>query len=138
MLPRTNCEIPHYPYHSLSLQPTGRAYARMKPVTSAQFLAAAIAITVALTFTPMPIDFRERMDYFGNRVAYFAIQQPHNQLTVTAISEVTIFPKQNTFDLFNQMTWEQARNLLQETPCNASCKVSKAKVQSKPGSSARI
>jgi transglutaminase-like putative cysteine protease len=63
---------------------------------------------------PIPMDFHERLDFFGNCVAYFAIQQPHNKLTVTAISEVTIFPKQNTLDLFNQMTWEQTRNQLQE------------------------
>lgn len=65
---------------------------------------------------PLPMDFRERIDFFGNRVTYFAIQQPHTELMVTAISEVTIFPKQNTLDMFNQMTWEQVRSLLQETP----------------------
>jgi transglutaminase-like putative cysteine protease len=67
--------------------------------------------------TPTPTDFRERHDFFGNRVAYFAIQQPHKQLTVTAISEVILFPKQNTIiDLGNQLSWEQVRNLLQESP----------------------
>ena len=65
--------------------------------------------------TPMPTDFHERLDFFGNRVAYFAIQQPHTQLTVTAISDVTIYPKQNTANLFNPMTWEQVRSLLQGT-----------------------
>lgn len=65
---------------------------------------------------PTPMDFRERIDYFGNRVVYFAIQQPHIQLIVTAVSEVTIFPRQNNLDLFNQLTWEQVRSLLQETP----------------------
>ncbi len=65
---------------------------------------------------PVPSDFHERIDFFGNRVAYFAIQQPHTQLIVTAISEVTVFPKQNTLDLFNQMSWEQVRGLLQEHP----------------------
>jgi transglutaminase-like putative cysteine protease len=62
------------------------------------------------------MDFSERIDFFGNRVAYFAIQQPHTQLIVTAISEVTIFPRQNNLDLLNQMTWEQVRSLLQESP----------------------
>jgi transglutaminase-like putative cysteine protease len=66
--------------------------------------------------TPAPADFYERIDFFGNRVAYFAIQQPHTQLIVTAISEVTLFPKQNSVDLLNLMSWEQARSLLQETP----------------------
>jgi len=65
---------------------------------------------------PTPMDLRERVDFFGNRVVYFSTQQPHTQLIVTAISEVTIFPKQNNLDLFNQMTWEQVRNLLQGTP----------------------
>lgn len=65
---------------------------------------------------PMPSDFHERIDYFGNRVAYFAIQQPHTQLSVTAISEVTVFPKQNTPDLLNQPSWELVRGLFQDTP----------------------
>ena len=64
---------------------------------------------------PAHADYRERIDFFGNRVAYFATQQSHTQLIVTAISEVTIFSRQNNLDLFNQMTWEQVRGLLQET-----------------------
>lgn len=66
--------------------------------------------------TPMPSDFHERIDYFGNRVAYFAIQQPHTQLSVTAISDVTVFPKRNTPDLINQPSWELVRGLFQDTP----------------------
>ncbi len=65
---------------------------------------------------PTAVDFRERVDYFGNRVAYFSIQQPHTRLDVTAINEVTIFPRQNNLDLLNKITWEQVRSLLQETP----------------------
>jgi transglutaminase-like putative cysteine protease len=65
---------------------------------------------------PEPCDFQERIDYFGNHVAYFAIQQAHKQLIVTAISEVTIYPEQQIFDLFNQLSWEQSRQLLLETP----------------------
>ncbi|MDO9212535.1 MAG: transglutaminase family protein [Methylococcales bacterium] len=65
---------------------------------------------------PTPTDFREWLDFFGNHVTYFAIQQPHTQLTVTAVNEVTIFPRQNNSDLTNRITWEQARNVLQEMP----------------------
>jgi transglutaminase-like putative cysteine protease len=65
---------------------------------------------------PIPTDFREWLDFFGNHVTYFAIQQPHTQLTVTAISEVTIFPRQNSADLLNRISWEQVRSLLQELP----------------------
>jgi len=66
--------------------------------------------------TPEPSDFSERMDYFGNRIAYFAIQQAHQRLMVTAISEVTIFPKQSRDDPANLITWEQVRDQLQGGP----------------------
>jgi transglutaminase-like putative cysteine protease len=65
---------------------------------------------------PQPSDFCEWTDFFGNHVTYFAIQQPHTQLTVTAINEVTLFPRQNRLDFLNRMSWEQANNLLQEIP----------------------
>lgn len=78
---------------------------------------------------PTPMDFSERIDFFGNRVAYFAIQQPHIQLIVTAISEVTIFPRQNNLDLFNQMTWEQVRSLLQETPVQGQAQSQQGQIQ---------
>lgn len=73
-------------------------------------------LSTQFEISPAPIDFHERIDYFGNHVAYFAIQQAHTQLVVTTISEVVIFPEQQTFDLFNQLSWEQAQSLLQEIP----------------------
>jgi transglutaminase-like putative cysteine protease len=78
---------------------------------------------------PMPMDFQERLDFFGNRVTYFAIQQPHNQLTVTAISEVTVFPKQSTLDLFNQLSWEQVRGMLHESTSPAQIQSQQGQVQ---------
>ena len=66
--------------------------------------------------SPAPVDFHERLDYFGNHVAYFAIQQAHRQLVVTAVSELTLFPEQRSFDASNPLSWEQARSLLQEMP----------------------
>lgn len=62
---------------------------------------------------PAPNDFHERSDFFGNRVAYFAVQQPHQRLNVTVISEVTVYPRQSRDDLANGLTWEQARDQLQ-------------------------
>ena len=78
---------------------------------------------------PNPMDFREHLDFFGNSVIYFAIQQPHNQLTVTSISEVTVFPKQNTLDLFNQLAWEQARNMLQDNTLQSQSQSQQGQVQ---------
>ncbi|MDD5462096.1 MAG: transglutaminase family protein [Methylococcales bacterium] len=66
--------------------------------------------------SPDPVDFQEHIDYFGNHVAYFAVQQAHTRLIVTALSEVTIFPQQQTFDLSNRISWEKARSHLQEVP----------------------
>ena len=63
--------------------------------------------------TPMPTDYNERTDFFGNRVAYFAVQKPHTKLLVTVISEVTLFPKQNNLGVFNQLSWEQVQQTLQ-------------------------
>ena len=78
---------------------------------------------------PAPMDFSERTDFFGNRVVYFAIQQAHTQLIVTAISEVTIFPRQNNLDLLNQMPWEQVRSLLQETPVQGQSQSQQGQIQ---------
>ncbi|MCX7096020.1 MAG: transglutaminase family protein [Methylobacter sp.] len=66
--------------------------------------------------SPDPSDFQERKDFFGNRVAYFAIQQAHQRLMVTAVSEVTLFPKQSRDDLTNLTAWEHVRDQLQEGP----------------------
>jgi transglutaminase-like putative cysteine protease len=66
--------------------------------------------------SPEPSDFNERQDFFGNRVAYFAIQQAHQRLMVTAVSEVTLFPKQSGDDLANLISWEQVRDQLQGGP----------------------
>jgi transglutaminase-like putative cysteine protease len=63
---------------------------------------------------PEPLDLYGRTDFFGNRVTYFAIQQPHNQLVVTAINEVTISPNQNSLVVFNPVSWENVCDLLRE------------------------
>lgn len=43
-----------------------------------------------LVVDPPPTALRERTDFFGNRVSYFAVQRPHEELTVTASSEVEV------------------------------------------------
>jgi transglutaminase-like putative cysteine protease len=41
---------------------------------------------------PAPAEREEREDFFGNRVLYFAVQHPHEQLLVTSRSEVEVDP----------------------------------------------
>jgi transglutaminase-like putative cysteine protease len=66
--------------------------------------------------TPKPADFTERVDFFGNHVAYFAIQQAHTALTVTSVSEVIVFPKPTNLNLDHSPSWENVRALLQDFP----------------------
>ncbi len=46
--------------------------------------------TSTVEISPQPSDHRERVDYFGNRVAYFTVQHPHQLLTIKASSEVEV------------------------------------------------
>ncbi|MFA5983386.1 MAG: transglutaminase family protein [Methylococcaceae bacterium] len=64
--------------------------------------------------TPTAADFQERVDFFGNRVAYFAIQQAHTRLVVSATSEVLVLPTATTPAVISQMPWEQVQTLLQD------------------------
>jgi transglutaminase-like putative cysteine protease len=43
-----------------------------------------------LHIQPAPATRTERLDYFGNLLCFFTIQEPHNELVVEARSEVTI------------------------------------------------
>jgi transglutaminase-like putative cysteine protease len=67
--------------------------------------------TAGLQIEPVPYDYYERFDYFGNRTAYFSIQQPHEQLLVTAHSEVdtsATIPAEEA----GRLLWEVARERL--------------------------
>lgn len=45
-----------------------------------------------LSIEPLWNDHRERVDFFGNQVTYFTLRQPHQQMVLTAKSNVTITP----------------------------------------------
>ena len=40
-----------------------------------------------LTITPDPAVIEERIDYFGNPVEYFTVQEPHRELTVKVVKK---------------------------------------------------
>jgi transglutaminase-like putative cysteine protease len=56
---------------------------------------------------PVPDDYRERLDFFGNRVGTFAIHRAHRHLTVTATSVVDVAGRQATLPLLADQPWEQ-------------------------------
>lgn len=45
-----------------------------------------------LVVAPAPVDERERLDFFGNRVAHFSLEGAHDELTVLATSVVEVLP----------------------------------------------
>jgi transglutaminase-like putative cysteine protease len=59
---------------------------------------------------PLPDDYRERIDFFGNRVGYFAIHAPHEQLTVVASSRVEVDERPAGMTLFGHRPWEEVRD----------------------------
>ena len=72
-----------------------------------------ICTAVQVKINPAPQDYREREDFFGNRICYFAILQPHTNLTVTAISEVQIAPEGGNLDFYHDSPWENVCRHLQ-------------------------
>lgn len=65
-------------------------------------------VSTTLEIQPQPHDYYERLDYFGNRTVYFSIQQPHDQLIVTANSVVETGPSKLPEES-GGLTWEAAR-----------------------------
>jgi transglutaminase-like putative cysteine protease len=47
-------------------------------------------LTCDLLVSPEPATRSERIDFFGNRLSFFTIQEPHKELVVEALSEVTV------------------------------------------------
>ena len=60
-----------------------------------------------LVVTPAPRVQTTREDFFGNPVYYFAIQQPHDELTVTATSEVQSEPE-GQLHFASETPWNEA------------------------------
>ncbi len=46
----------------------------------------------ALEVWPRPLELAVRTDYFGNRIHYFTLTEPHRQLHLAATSKVTVTP----------------------------------------------
>lgn len=61
-----------------------------------------------LKISPLPATVNEWSDFFGNRQASFSIEKPHNELIVTAISEVEVTAGSRLLDGAFPISWEQA------------------------------
>ncbi len=69
---------------------------------------------------PAPCDRTEREDFFGNRVLYFAIEEPHDTLITTAISEVAIEDNGVQLPFRSNAPWRESTRRLKEerSPAN--------------------
>jgi transglutaminase-like putative cysteine protease len=65
-------------------------------------------LAVEVSVAPEAADYRERVDYFGNRVGYLAIHEPHRELSVTATSVVEIEDRDPVPPSLGR--WEEARD----------------------------
>jgi transglutaminase-like putative cysteine protease len=65
-----------------------------------------------LNVRPTPVIQDVREDYFGNRVCYFAIQSPHQELIVTAISIIDVNPI--AISTATSPPWESVRDSLSQ------------------------
>lgn len=63
---------------------------------------------------PKPGFRAEREDFFGNRVIYFAIDEPHERLVVTATSEVSVEAPSARSALYAGESWQEAVRRLKE------------------------
>ena len=64
-----------------------------------------------LRISPRPAVYYERKDFFGNRVVYFSVEEPHEALEVTALSELQLFPLPLP-NLDATPAWEEVQSLL--------------------------
>jgi transglutaminase-like putative cysteine protease len=71
--------------------------------------------SAVLQIDPVPHDHCSDIDYFGNRTDYFSIQQPHDQLAVTAVSDILVSPPESgLFDRTDPTPWEAVRQQLRK------------------------
>lgn len=69
-----------------------------------------VCVRSQLTIDPQPHDLRERLDFFGNRTAYFAVLTPHTRLSVTATSLVRVHGRRAAPGAAGEARWERARD----------------------------
>lgn len=70
-----------------------------------------------LDVSPQPMLIRSRIDSFGNQVWYFSLEEPHNELRVSARSRVNVMPHEVPAPQ-NTPPWESVRDqfAMAETP----------------------
>ena len=85
----------------------GHHVAHLAPVDSAS----QTWLGTRLEIEPEPAVYREGLDFFGNRVAYFSLEAAHRALTVRALSQVDLRPPGVTGSAGRlSLAWEDVRD----------------------------
>ncbi|MGO9752206.1 MAG: transglutaminase family protein [Solirubrobacteraceae bacterium] len=66
--------------------------------------------TTEVLSDPVATDYRERIDYFGNRACFLAIHEPHRALSLTVSSLVEVDRVAAECSRLGHRPWEQARD----------------------------
>jgi transglutaminase-like putative cysteine protease len=96
----------HYTYESEVSASYGEAHLMPRETHNQQ------PYQATLTVDPFPEHYRERRDFFGNRVAHFTVLENHRELTVTATSVVDIRDRREILPRVGDLAWEDARDEL--------------------------
>ena len=91
-----------YRYESDVSDSYGQLHLLPREASGQRCLAAEVSVA------PAAADYRERVDYFGNRVGYLAIHEPHRELSVSATSVVEIEDRDPAPPSVGR--WEEARD----------------------------
>jgi len=72
--------------------------------------------TATVLVQPAPAEQRDHTDFFGNRSTYFEVQTPHTELSVTALSEVTVNRPIPDREVLAELGWERLRDQVAAEP----------------------
>jgi transglutaminase-like putative cysteine protease len=72
--------------------------------------------SASVAIVPKPEDHEQRVDFFGNRVSFFAIHEPHRRLRVTARSVVEVDGRDAAPSPAAHRPWEELREALRGSP----------------------
>src|SRR5687767_2581692 len=65
-----------------------------------------------IIISPLPEVLEEHMDFFGNTLYYFVIEQEHEELTVTVRSQVEKITSPDVQSSYSDQSWEMVRDML--------------------------
>ena len=65
-----------------------------------------------IVISPLPEILEEHIDFFGNKLYYFVVEQEHEELTVTVRSQVEKINNTHTAPTYPAQSWETVRDML--------------------------